>query len=107
MKKILNRQALSIAVILLLVIAVLAIAQAPPFRPASGIPAALEEVVVTVLDLAKQQHAEITAQIASETASDATYVFTNGGYVEESIWLLEAQAAADYWAARIAILEAL
>lgn len=106
MKKMLNKT-LSIGIALILVIAVLAIAQAPSFRPASGIPAAMAEVVETCLSLAKQQHAEITAQIASETASDATYVFTTSGYVEESIWLLEAQAAADYWVARIAILEAL
>lgn len=107
MKKILNKQTLSIGIVLILVITALVIAQAPPFRPAQGIPAAVEEIRLTVLSLAKQQHAEITAQIASETASDATYVFTTSGYIEESIWLLEAQAAADYWAARIAILEAL
>ena len=101
------KKILTITIPAILIIAALAIAQAPPFRPAQGIPAAVEEIRLTVLSLAKQERAEIAAQIASETASPATYVFTTSGYIEESIWLLEAQTALDYWAARIAILEAL
>jgi hypothetical protein len=85
----------------------LAIAQAPQFRPASGIPDAVEEIRVTTLELARQLYSNITKQIDAETASPATYVYTYDGWVDETIWIPEAQASADYWAAQIARLEAL
>lgn len=96
-----------IIILVVLLIAAVAYAQAPRFRPASGIPDAVEEIRVTALELAKQLHADITAQIAQETASPATHVYTTDGWIPETAWILEAQTAADYWAARIAILEAL
>lgn len=104
MKKLLNRRPITIAILALLSIAIIAIAQSPSFRPAIGIPGALEEIRLTCLALAQQQHAEIAAQIASETASAATHVFTSEGYILEATWLSEAQAALDYWADRIAAL---
>lgn len=105
MKKLLTKQTIVVAAILIGIMALLAIAQSPLFRPAIGIPGAMEEIRLTCLALARQHHAEIAAQIASETASAATHVFTSEGYILFTVWLPEAQAALDYWAARIAALE--
>ncbi|MHA2377114.1 MAG: hypothetical protein ACXAB9_13185 [Candidatus Thorarchaeota archaeon] len=94
-------------VVLVVLVCAIAIAQAPPFREASGIPDAVEEIRVTTLELARQLHYNITKQIAAETSSPATHVYTYDGWIDETIWLPEAQASADYWAAQIANLEAL
>lgn len=104
MKKLLTKQTIIIAAILIFIIALVAIAQSPTFRPAIGMPGALEEIRLTTLALAQQQHAEIAAQIASETASPATHVFTSEGYILFTVWLPEAQTALGYWADRIAAL---
>ncbi len=70
-------------------------------------PGVVEELRITTLELARQLHSQIAAQITSETASPATHVYTTDGWIEESVWLIEAQAALAYWAGRIAILEGL